>query len=112
MTKVTGQCHCGAITYEAEEVNLRCEYCDCRGCQRATGTLKAPFVHVNQAGLHVIKGDPKGFRAAAGEKCDAGGGWQFCPDCGTQLFWKGDRGDEVAIFAGTLDDISLLEGKE
>ena len=109
MAKVTGQCHCGQITYEAEDPNLSVGYCDCRGCQKATGTLRAPFVHVNRAGFRTTKGDPKAFRAASGDKCDAGGVWHFCSDCGTQLFWKGDRGDEIAIFAGTLDDASLLK---
>ena len=112
MGEVTGQCHCGQITYEAEDPNLSCEYCDCRGCQRATGTLRAPFVHVDRAGFRTTKGAPKAFRAASGDKCDSGGVWHFCSDRGTQLFWKGDRGDEIAIFAGTLDDTSLLEQKE
>ncbi len=109
MTEVTGQCHCGQITYEAIDPNLSCGYCDCSGCQKATGTLKAPFVHVNRAGFKITNGAPAEFRAKSGDKCDGRGEWHFCSNCGTQLFWKGDRGDQVAIFAGTLDDISVLE---
>lgn len=112
MAKATGQCHCGQITYEAEDPNLVCAYCDCRGCQRATGTLKAPFVHVSRTGFRTTIGEAKAFRAASGDRCDAGGVWYFCPACGTQLFWKGDRGDEIAIFAGTLDDPSLIQHKQ
>lgn len=112
MSMMTGQCHCGRIKYEAKSPIVKCSYCDCRGCQRATGTLKAPFVTVRRDGVKVISGKPSEFRAASGEKCDAHGVWLFCPDCGTQLFWKGDKGDELDIFAGTLDDASVFKPKE
>ena len=112
MNETTGQCHCGTIQYAALNPRLNVEHCDCVGCQRASGTLRVPFIHVGRADLNIAEGRPTDFRAKSGEKCDAGGVWQFCSDCGTQLFWDGDRGDEIAIFAGTVDDPSLLQSKE
>jgi hypothetical protein len=66
-------------------------------------------VTVPGEGFRVTAGRPTEFRAEAGVKCDAHGVWHFCPDCGTQLFWVGDGGDELDIFAGTLDDASVFE---
>ena len=112
MKPMTGQCHCGHVKYQAQRPVLKCSYCDCRGCQRATGTLKAPFISVRRSAFTIIAGEPSGFRAASGVKCDAHGQWHFCPKCGTQIFWKGHKGNEVDIFAGTLDDTTLFQPKK
>ena len=109
---IAGRCHCGDVTYEAEGPAVKCEYCDCRGCQRATGTFKVPFVSVRREGFKVTAGKPGEFRAKSGVKCDAAGVWHFCPRCGTQVFWKAHRGDEIDIFAGTLDDPSVFQPKK
>lgn len=110
--KITGQCHCGNIKYEAAGPIIKCTYCDCCGCRRATGTLKAPFVTVHRAKFKVTAGHPVEFRATSGAKCDCHGVWHFCPKCGTQVFWKGDKGEELDIFAGTLDDTTLFQPKD
>jgi hypothetical protein len=106
---MVGHCHCGSIRYEAQPPIVKSSYCDCPGCQRATGTFKAPFVTVYQKGLSVISGEPSSFRADSGVMCDAHGAWYFCSKCGTQVFWKPDRGDELDIFAGTLEDTNLFQ---
>lgn len=36
--KVTGQCHCGAIGYEAEIDPARVSACHCTDCQRLSGS--------------------------------------------------------------------------
>ena len=109
---ITGHCHCGQIRYEAQPPIIKCSYCDCAGCQRATGTFKAPFVTVLRSGFKVTAGEPSVFRANGGEACDAHGEWFFCPQCGAQVFWRGYEGDQLDIFAGTLDDTSLFELSE
>ncbi len=112
MAAIKGQCHCGYIKYEAGGPVIKCSYCDCSGCRRATGTLKAPFVTVSRDGFRIADHKPSEFRAESGEKCDAHGSWSFCPKCGTQLFWKGNQGNELDLFAGTLDDISVFRVNE
>ena len=105
---ITGQCHCGHVKYRVQGLILDHNYCSCRGCQKATGTLKAPFVVVTKASFKTTAGTPSRYRAESGVKCDAHGVWHFCPKCGTQVFWIGDKGDTVDIFAGTLDDTALF----
>jgi len=109
VNKVTGRCHCGYITYAAEGPVIKCSYCDCGGCRKATGTLKAPFVTVRRTSFKVTSGQASEFRAKSKEKCDCHGVWYFCPKCGTQVFWKADEGDELDIFAGTLDDTTVFQ---
>lgn len=110
-TKFIGQCHCGEIRYEAVGPIIRCTYCDCRGCQRAAGALQVPYVTVQRAKFTITAGQPLEFRASSGEKCDCHGVWNFCPRCGTPVFWKGDKTEEIDIFAGTLDDTKLFQPK-
>ena len=110
--QISGSCHCGHVRYEAQGPIVKASYCDCRGCQKATGTLKAPFVTVRRPAFKVTAGKPSRFRADSGVKCDAHGEWHFCPKCGTQVFWKGDKGKEVDIFAGTLDDPAVFKPKK
>ena len=109
---LVGRCHCGDVSYEAQGPIVKSTSCDCDGCRRATGTLNVPFVSVRRAGFKITAGEPSVFRADSGVKCDAFGVWSFCSKCGTQLFWTGDTGDEIDIFAGTLDDTSVFQPNE
>jgi len=106
---ITGRCHCGAIRYDAQYPVVKSSNCTCWGCQKATGTFQAPFVTVKRTGFTITAGEPSRFRANSGDRCDAHGEWFFCSQCGSQVFWKGDGGDDVDIFAGTLDDTGLFQ---
>ena len=112
---ITGECFCGHIKYGSEGPIIESNYCDCRGCQRANGTLRVPWVVVPLTSLKIVAGEPSRVRSDAYPEgtCDGYGGERaFCPECGTQLFWYGDGRDKVDICAGTLDDISLFQPKD
>ncbi len=106
---MTGQCHCGSLKYQAQAPVLGSDICDCRGCQKATGTFEVPYVTVYSKNFKVLSGQLASFRADQGEGCDAVGTWNFCPKCGTQIFWQGDEADELTILAGTLDDAGVYQ---
>jgi len=108
-TPITGQCHCGYVCYVVNGPVVKCSYCDCRGCQRATGALNVPFVTVTSADLALTRGTLAEFHAKGGEACDAHGTWYYCPKCGSPLFWKATDGTETDIFAGTLDDTTIFQ---
>ena len=110
--KITGRCHCGYITYEAGGAQAKSDDCECRGCQRASGSLKAQYIIVAPAAVKITGGEPAEFRAKSGVECDAWGVWQFCPKCGSPVFWKSNRGDQIDIFAGTLDDSRTYKPKK
>jgi hypothetical protein len=105
---ITGQCHCGAVKYNAVGPLLRQGTCTCRACQKATGALQSPNVGVAMDTFEITAGTPTQFRAGSGEACDSGV-FHFCSACGSQLFWKDAAETELAIFAGTLDDTSIFQ---
>lgn len=109
---ITGQCHCGTVKYEAQDPVVKSSTCDCRACQRATGTLQVPFITVQRSSFRITAGETTEFRGTSEAKCDRHGTWHFCPKCGTQLFWKGNKGKELDVFVGTLDDPSLFQPKK
>ena len=108
---IAGHCHCGKVKYEVKGRIVGQSYCDCRACQLASGGLKGAFVTVLESTFK-ITGEVKTFRSDSKVKCDANGVWNFCPTCGTTVFWKPHRGDKVDLFAGTLDDTTLFTVKD
>lgn len=111
---LTGECLCGAVKYRVDGPIRECNYCDCRGCQRALGALRTPWVVVPRAALTITQGETRRFRGdqAKYPGCEAHGERAFCPTCGSHLFWYGDRGDTVDLVAGTLDDPSVFQPTE
>jgi hypothetical protein len=87
-----GQCHCGSlrviVTGEPDRVYL----CHCKACQRRTGTafhLGATFPKQQVR----LDGDREIYER------DADSGYRirfhFCPNCGSTLYWEGDRNPAV-----------------
>ena len=35
----------------------------------------------------------------------------FCPECGSQLFWRNDENDYLSVTGGSMDDTSELPNK-
>src|ERR1700756_168210 len=82
--KVTGRCHCGQISFEAEIDPTQVRICHCTDCQTLTGTAFRTNVS-SLPGTFVLKsGTPKIYikTAESGNKRAHG----FCPKCGTPLY--------------------------
>lgn len=80
---ITGQCHCGAITFKASVDPKKVVVCHCSDCQRISGApfravLPTPVEDVTISGTakHYVKVADSGNRRAQA----------FCADCGTQLY--------------------------
>ncbi|WP_272490750.1 GFA family protein [Mesobacterium pallidum] len=102
MAEMTGQCLCGAMTYELAAAPQRVTICYCRFCQRATGSTQAvlpvlPLADLSVSGeervhRHVSKGSGKEVHI------------HFCAACGTNVYVSYERWPGmVGLFAGTLD---------
>ena len=80
---ITGQCHCGAISFTALIDSAKIIACHCVDCQTFSG---APFRAVAPAPVENVKltGTPKLYikTAASGNKRAQA----FCGECGTQLY--------------------------
>lgn len=106
MTKrYTGGCACGAVRYETSNKPTVDLHCQCRDCQKRSGTGHSSYlVFADRAGM-TITGEAKTWRVAGdsgNEKIHA-----FCPACGTPVYLTFAAGpDIIAIHAGSLDDAS------
>jgi hypothetical protein len=80
---ITGQCHCGAISFTATIDPAKVIACHCADCQQISGApfravLPTPVAQVNIQGTakHYIKTAASGNRRVQA----------FCAECGTQLY--------------------------
>jgi len=82
--KVQGNCHCGAIAYEAEVDPDKVEICHCTDCQTLTGTTFRTVVPAENGSFRILEGTPKTYvkTAESGNRREQG----FCGDCGTPIY--------------------------
>ncbi|MDA1325776.1 MAG: GFA family protein [Proteobacteria bacterium] len=110
-TKATGQCLCGAVTYEVE-IPAKSIYeglCHCRDCQRYTGTAFSSSMMVPKAGMS-LKGELKfyGKETERGSVMERG----FCPECGSNVLCRSEAWPDLYVLAaGSLDDPSVYKPK-
>lgn len=109
---LTGRCHCGNISYEVNGEIIDTNYCYCRACQRASGTLRVPFVTVRPGDFVLKSGKPSIYISQSEDMCDINGKWYFCPNCGTHIYWESYYNGDLTIFAGTFDDTEVFKLKE
>src|SRR5262245_45069522 len=86
MTARDAACHCGQLRLQVEGEPLTISICNCRACQRRTGSafgmqagFKADQVHVSGR-----FGDYARVSDEADRKVHV---FHFCPDCGSQVFY-------------------------
>ncbi len=101
---MTGGCACGAVRYEIEGEPGFSFLCQCRRCQRATGSGHAPAFKVERSQL-TMTGELAAYEVTAdsGFKVRS----EFCPTCGSPILSATERfPDSCSILAVTLDDPS------
>lgn len=104
----TGGCLCGAVRYDCAEAPLMMGTCHCRDCQRNSGSAFATLMVFRKDTVR-IAGD------GVGRYSDTGGSGQqvercFCTKCGSPVLANYEVTPQfTVVFAGTLDDPSLVE---
>ena len=104
MAGYAGSCACGAIQYEFTAEPVASGHCQCRGCQRATGTGHSSGLLVPKSAFK-LTGTPKLYERSA----DSGGKVSnaFCEKCGTPLYCVStNMADIVFVRVGSLNDPS------
>ncbi|MGF6433757.1 GFA family protein [Bradyrhizobium elkanii] len=100
--RIDGQCHCGAITYQAEIDPERVSICHCTDCQALTGSPYRVTVICAAEQVWLTAGAPNIYR----KRGDNGRirFQHFCGDCGSPLFTSGENGvpDDWGIRWGSI----------
>lgn len=81
--KVTGQCHCGKIRYEAIVDPARVSACHCTDCQRLSGSAYRVSVRAPKESFALLSGTPKVYIKTA--ESGARRAHAFCPDRGAPV---------------------------
>ena len=101
--KVTGRCHCGQISFEAEIDPTQVRICHCTDCQTLTGTAFRTNVSSLPGTFVLRSGTPKIYikTAESGNKRAHG----FCPECGTPIYSTapGPNPTSYGLRVGALD---------
>ena len=99
----TGGCACGAIRYETSSEPIFENHCQCRDCQKRSGTGHGSYLTFPRRADVTITGEAKTWRVAGdsgNEKVHA-----FCPTCGTPVYLTFVAMPElIAVHATSLDD--------
>lgn len=101
--KVSGRCHCGAISFEAEIDPNQVRICHCTDCQTLSGSAFRINVASLPGSFALTGGTPKIYvkTAESGNRRVHA----FCPDCGTPLWATSPDPDpqSYGLRVGTLD---------
>ena len=99
--KIDGQCHCGAITYEAEIDLAKVLVCHCTDCQSLSGSAFRVAVPAEGDSFRFLTGRPKIYvkTAESGNHREQA----FCPDCGSPIYASAAGGKPpLSIRVGTI----------
>jgi hypothetical protein len=99
----TGGCACGAIRYSTPHAPIFQNHCQCRDCQRRSGTGHGSWLTFPAQSDMEITGQASHWEVVA----DSGAvkSHAFCPVCGTPVYLRiGANPDLVAVAATSLDD--------
>jgi len=98
----TGGCACGAVRYEISAEPVVTNHCQCRDCQRESGTGHGSHLTFLRAAV-ILKGEAKHWDMVG----DSGNvkTRAFCPTCGSPVYTTyAVAPDVVAVRAASLDD--------
>jgi hypothetical protein len=98
-----GGCACGAVRFETSSEPIFENHCQCRDCQKRSGTGHGSYLTFPRQSDVAISGSTTQWRLAADSGNDKF--HAFCPTCGTPLFQTYTAmPDLVTIPAASLDD--------
>lgn len=90
--KVTGACHCGQISYEAEVDPERSGICHCTDCQVLTGSAFRVSIPTIAGTFRLLTGAPSVYLKTTADS-GAKRRHAFCPNCGSPVWVTADEDD-------------------
>ena len=107
VSKISGRCLCGAVSYEGQVEPIFAAKCYCTECRKTSGTGHSAHLAVPKAAIRV-----NGPVTAYTSPADSGNlkTRAFCPTCGSSIYSVNEAMMPGAIFlrGSTLDDPELF----
>ena len=97
-----GECLCGSIQYETDELDDKMGHCHCTMCRKFHGAAFATFGSAAKADFRWLKGEEllRVYVAENGTKR------KFCKQCGSSMVFESSEGNGLVEFSlATLDSI-------
>jgi hypothetical protein len=102
----TGQCLCGAVTYEIDAQPAATGVCHCKNCQRQAGSAFSTLAGVPKTAFRLTGEQPKLYQDSDTESGNSVERY-FCGNCGSPIYSAlPGMADMVYLKTGTLDDTS------
>lgn len=105
MKKLTGNCLCGAVTFEIEDDFDHFQLCHCTQCQKTTGSAHASNLFTNPESItwlsgtqDIVRYDVEGRRISN----------VFCRKCGSRVPYLSLSGEVLAVPAGSLNETPAM----
>jgi len=94
-----GGCQCGAVRYQAAGEPLHHALCHCNDCRASAGAPAVAWIAFPESAVRVTQGETATYEGRNGARR------QFCPRCGTGLFYTNDEvlPGLVDVQSATLD---------
>lgn len=96
MSGLSGQCLCGAVKFDAKDVDRGSGLCHCRMCQQWAG---GPFIVATSRGV-TFTGEENLVRYRSSEWAERG----FCRQCGSNLFYRALNSDAYEMCVGAFNE--------
>lgn len=100
-----GSCLCGAVSFRVEGLLRGVIYCHCSQCRKQTGHFYAATSADSRAVS--VHGEENLNWYAASQDARRG----FCKTCGSALFWKHLKSQDISILAGAFENPTGLRGE-
>ena len=78
----TGSCHCRSVRFEIAGDLAPIQVCHCGDCRASSGAPMVAWYAVQEDQLRLLSGEPALYEGTPGAQR------QFCPRCGTGLFYR------------------------
>lgn len=97
---VEGGCQCGAVRYRLEGEAEHHAVCHCADCRASAGAPAVAWIAVTQDRFAVLQGQLTTYEGRNGAQR------QFCPTCGTGLFYRNEQmlPGIIDVQSATLDN--------
>jgi len=99
----TARCQCGQLTITVGGTPRLVGACHCQACQRRTGSVVGVVAFFENGQVSERTGKSSTYRRIADSGAELT--YQFCPDCGTSLYWsRSTMPDVTAVAVGGFAD--------